>query len=358
MVLTLGMQLLGLSLTGGLVYWKLQDQDHERRADQQWRIERLSLEIERRFNQPLYGLRGLAASYVSTGKLSTAQFRDWVGARNLATEFPGIRGMGFIELVPRKDHTRYLQQVHHDGDTDFRLRTQGEAPDMFVIRHIEPLASNRAAWGLDVGSEARRRTAVEQAVASGAPSLTERIELVQDSSKTPGFLYLLPVHHGAERRPDALLGLLYAPIVAKELLENSASVAADMVDFGLYDGTPSEHTLVYRSSPSPQQGDTISTTYLNVGGRTLTLQFWDSPLGTQAHSQDNTLLVISLVGALASTFLAGGVWLLSVSKQRAQRMAQRMTRDIERLARGRKPHPGPRGHDGPAGAHRMGQCRV
>ncbi|MDT8989637.1 CHASE domain-containing protein [Curvibacter sp. APW13] len=333
LAMALGAQVLGLALTGGLLHWKMQDAQQEQDTELQWRVGRLSQEIERRFTQPLYGLRGLRATYASTSDMTHAEFRRWVLNRNLPVEFPGIRGFGFIERVPRAHLDAYLQIARQEIGPEFQVRTQGQASDLLVIRHIEPFENNRAALGFDIGSEPRRREAAERAIHSGQPALTERVELVQDSSKTPGFLYLLPVYSTDTPSPDTLRGLVYVPIVARELLEGATAVAGDLVDFAIYDGPADADHLVYRSTPhavGPAEAQ-ASTTYLAVGGRNLTLQFWPSPLGVSSMQKDSTLLVMGGVGALASTLLAAAIWLLGQSQQRAQRLAQAMTQDIQRL---------------------------
>jgi PAS domain S-box-containing protein len=48
---------------------------------------------------------------------------------------------------------------------------------------------------------------------------------------------------------------------------------------------------------------------------------------------NSELIVTALIGAMASTLLAMFVWLLASGRARAQRLAQRMTADLDRLAR-------------------------
>jgi PAS domain S-box-containing protein len=69
-----------------------------------------------------------------------------------------------------------------------------------------------------------------------------------------------------------------------------------------------------------------------VGGRTLSLRVSSTP-AFYATQDRSSLALASLAGALASLLLALTVWLLGVGRLRAQRLAERMTTDLDRLAR-------------------------
>ena len=66
-------------------------------------------------------------------------------------------GFGYIERVVRADLQKFIDAERADGAPDFTVVTQGQAPDLFVVKYIEPLPANRRALGFDVGQEAVRR---------------------------------------------------------------------------------------------------------------------------------------------------------------------------------------------------------
>ena len=127
------------------------------------------------------------------------------------------------------------------GIPDFEVKTKGGSADLYVISRIEPLRDNRQAWGYDVGSEAFRRQAAEEAVRTGQVTLTRRITLVQDGLKRPGFLFYMPLFRKGvifatvQDRRDNLVGLIYAPIVMEEFLRGIAPELQGALDFGVYD---------------------------------------------------------------------------------------------------------------------------
>ena len=230
------------------------------------------------------------------------------------------------------------------------MRSSGGAPDLFVIKHIEPLADNRAAWGYDLGQEPVRREAVERAMHQ--PTLSGRITLLQDGKKGPGFLYLMPVYKrgsfpaGPQEREKFLLGLLYVPIMASELMDGVASATAveGSLDFKLFEGDPTKkENLVYDADhhlasvlgvvTQEHFHDRLleTTRSFEIGGRALSMRISTTPSFEEAI--DRRSVTIALTGGVLGSFLlALTVWLLGSSRARAQNAARRMTADLDRLA--------------------------
>ena len=348
--MTAAAQLLSLALTAAGIAWQQRSLDAAAHAKFDRGAARIEAEIQRRFTQPLYGLRGVRGMYAGGAMIDAAAFRAYVESRDLADEFPGVRGFGFIQRVMRGDLELFNADMQAQAP-DFAVRSSGHAPDLFIIKHIEPMATNRAAWGFDIGQEAVRRDAAERAVSSGEPALSGGIKLVQDGKQGPGFLYIVPVfRRGADpttpqQRERALVGLLYVPIVAAELMDGVVSVADRTLDFDLFDrdATPAsqllfhaDHHLDAASGALPAanfEGRQLeSSRNITIGGRTLTLRVNTTPAFDAANDR-SSLTSIALGGTLASCLLALAVWLLAVGRARALNQAQRMTADLDRLAR-------------------------
>ena len=102
-------QVLGLLLTLASVLYIQQNLDLSAKVEFDRGVQGIKFEVAQRFGKPLYGLAGLRASYAAHhaaglgAQLTAAEFKAYVGARNLKTEFPGVRGFGFIERVQRSD---------------------------------------------------------------------------------------------------------------------------------------------------------------------------------------------------------------------------------------------------------------
>ncbi|TDP61673.1 CHASE domain-containing protein [Roseateles toxinivorans] len=338
-------QILGLVLTAAAVIWL--DRSIEADAQGQFtrHVERMEAEIMRRFTLPVYGLKGARGVYAVNRQLSRAQFRAYVESRDLPTEFPGVRGFGLMERVLRPDLNRFVAAARADQAPDFEVTTTGAADDLYVVKMIEPLSENHQALGRDLGSESVRREAIERAVATGQPALSGKLNLLQDRDRTPGFLFILPVfRHGTdpvelEQRRAALVGLLYAPIIVRDLLTGVVDIADRAVNIRLLlpeADSPGQVVFDAELPALAAAGEGArrfeASRWLTIGGRQLVLHASASP-GFVAGIQRSSLAYVAMGGALLSMLLALSVWLLAVGRMRALTLAQRMTLDLERLAR-------------------------
>ena len=175
-----------------------------------------------------YGLRGARGAVTAVGPeaLDRSRFLAYSKTRDAAGEFPGAKGFGFIRYVREGELDSFLEQARQDGWPDFELKLlEDRREDHFIIQYIEPVESNVAAVGLDIGSEHRRRAAAVLAVESNAATITEPITLVQDTGKVSrAFLVLMPTYRQGmptdtpESRWRALWGWSYAPVLIDDVL--------------------------------------------------------------------------------------------------------------------------------------------
>ena len=342
-------QAVGLVATVAMVFWLKQNLDRDAQALFDRGAERVQAEVKRRFSQPMYGLKGARGTFAASALVRRMEFRAYVESRDLAVEFPGIRGFGFVARVRRGDLDAFVAAERADNAPEFAVQTQGAGPDLFVVKYVEPIADNRAAFGFDIGQDPVRREAAERATDTGEPALSGKIALVQDGRHRPGMLYFLPVYRNgvdpttAFQHRAALVGLLYAPMVADELFSDLAGVADGILRVELFDGVPSQpESLLFDSAGlsagAPDSGDAAqSSPYrqvysISVGGRELGLRL-SSTAAFDANQDRSILALAAVIGTLASMLGALTVWLLAVGRLRAQRQAQRMTADLDRLAR-------------------------
>ena len=221
--------LLGLVLTaaGTLLLARINDQRLAVELGQQ--VAQASREVERRFALYEYGLRGARGAVVAGGgaAIRRSTFEAYADGRDVAHEFPGARGFGFIRRWPAGNDEAELARVRGDSMPGLQLRTLApHGGDRYVIEYIYPMAANQGATGLDIASEKHRRAAAQAAAFDGAARLTAPITLVQAGQKVrQGFLILLPIYgpgrplDSAGNRLAATIGWSYAPLVADEVLQ-------------------------------------------------------------------------------------------------------------------------------------------
>ena len=307
-------------------------------------------DIGERFRRPVYGLNGARGVYATHARVQRDGFRRYVATRDLAAEFPGVRGFGFIQRVRRAELDAFVAAERADGAPDFTLRQLElrDEPDLFVIKLIEPPEHNAGAAGLDVGSERVRRQGVLQALDSGQPTLSGMVTLVQDSRRSPGALLYVPMYgdvggDGATRAAAPLRGLLYAPIVIGELLAGLGDVAAGRVQVELFDtasGTPQGASMfdsaadaaVPERAPAPPHAARHEVMHkVAVPGRLVTMRVRSTADFEAAHTGTSAWL-FGLGGVLAGGLLAVLMRQQITGRNRAEQLARQMTADLQRLA--------------------------
>jgi PAS domain S-box-containing protein len=245
------------------------------------------------FNQRLtfysYGLTGLHG-LVSTIGLDNFDYQTMVNYaenRNFQEEFPGVRGLGFIQRVEQNQLADFLytqRQMRPDRQFDLK-QLNSHSDNLFIIRFIEPEDNNKSAVGLDIGSENMRRNAAIEAAKNNEVQITAPITLVQANKKEKqGFLILLPLYDtttlpiSPEAKLDHLLGWIYAPILIGEVLNSNTDFPKD-VDVKISDVTTTNGKVFYeQKSENSVLSPFVYTESVEVFGRV-----WELTLSAQQN---------------------------------------------------------------------------
>ena len=344
-------QCAGLAVTAAGVLWQHFSIQAGAQAQFARSSERVESELLRRFDLPLYGLRGALGMYSASSAVDRSAFSAYVESQQFPHEFAGVLGFGFMQRVPRDALLSFVQAQRALAGNDFNVATTGQADDLYVVTQIEPLLANHDDWGFDMGQERTRRKAIEHAVDSGQATLSARVLLSVNGEERRGLLYLLPVYRrGADpvtpaQHRAALVGLLFAPIVIDPFMHGIADAVGSTLDFELTeDDATQAHTVLYSSDHAlDSTGEKVDASAyagrmfhterrLAVGGRTLVLRTSTTHAFEDAVDR-RPMLLLGLGGTLVSSLLAWSVWLMAASRMRAERLAQRMTVDLDQLAR-------------------------
>ncbi|PVZ20502.1 MULTISPECIES: CHASE domain-containing protein [unclassified Pseudomonas] len=249
---------LGLSVAVACSLWVVRSNDDRAHAASAEAARHTVDAVYRRIQLYQYGLRGARGAVTVMGDehLNRAMFHRYAMTRDLATEFPGARGYGFVRRVSPAQQQAFIAQARADGAPTFDVRQlTPQSGDRLVVQYLEPEQGNEAAIGLDIASEVTRRTAALDAIRSGEPRLTGPITLVQATGQTAqSFLILMPVYRTivtparvAEREAQAI-GLTFAPLLMRDVLaELKLDTATQQVD--LIDITQPDQPKPFYSSP-------------------------------------------------------------------------------------------------------------
>ncbi|KRC05197.1 hypothetical protein ASE11_24285 [Hydrogenophaga sp. Root209] len=317
--------------------------------------ELITTEVTQRLSASVYGLKGARGAYAASEQVDRPEFKAFVDSMDLQREFPGNRGLGLVDRVRRAELPAYLDRVRAGDSPGLVLRQFGEKhhDTLYIIRYVEPEVLSPGSMGADMGSDPRPRAAIEHAIASGDITLSPAVPLERDGQTSPGFLMFLPIYAGgqlpstAEEREARLLGVLYAPLIARDVLSGVTAVTEDMVTFQLYSG---------KDEPAPENW--ITGVHVIEGGRGITRTseprlappaMYNQQLRFQVYGQNFILhtssthafeqsitqlpaFVVLGVGILLTLALA---WMSTQSvraRLRAEALARSMTINLERLA--------------------------
>jgi len=257
-----------------------------------------------------HSLLGGVGFFSASDTVRRDEWKAYVDALNIETTLPGIAGIGYIAAIQSEDLPEYLREVRLDGSSDFENHPETTHPDKFIITYIEPQDINEKAVGLDIGFESNRRAAAELARDYGLHTLTEKIVLVQDGQRTPGFLLLVPfydtnsVPDTVQQRREQFRGWVYAPFIASNFLRGLTDSSNDQVAFNVYDGeSTTPEALIYSTGPYVADKSAYETqTKLNLAERQWTINWYATDKYAPIANQNLSTIVLVL-GLLGSAIL-------------------------------------------------------
>ncbi len=233
-----------------------------------------SLAIEHRLAEDVSAVESTAALLTASPAISRQEFRS--ATAHLLARHPSLQALSWNPIVRGEERAKYEARLRADGCAGCRITERSPAGQLVeaatrgrytVVHYIEPYASNRAAQGYDVGSEPHRRRALERAAATGEPTFTAKISLVQ-GHESPGFLVFQPVY----RRPAPLISdpLMQLPV---EGFAVGVFQISDVVEAAMFD--PDEAGVAVRIADATIADETVSL-YSTHGDRTT--RWSDAPL--------------------------------------------------------------------------------
>ena len=177
-------------------------------------------------------LKSGAAFFNATDSVTREEWRIYSQVQNIDKELPGVQGVGFSLLIPRKELAKHLVEIRSNGFPEYKVRPEGERELYSSIIYLEPFAGrNLRAFGYDMFSEPVRRKAMERARDTNNPALSGKVTLVQETDRDvqAGILMYVPVYHKGmpvetvEKRKAALYGWVYSPYRMKDLIQGILS---------------------------------------------------------------------------------------------------------------------------------------
>lgn len=287
-------------------------------------------------------LRGGVSLFNASKSIEYDEWKAYNQTLNITAHHPGMHGLGFIAPVHQKDLKKLQREMKDQGLPDFEVKNVPGVKSVeletgmprYVIKFVEPRDLNKAAFGLDIGSESNRRGTADQSRDSGLAVMTSIITLVQDREMTPGGLYFLPVYkknapqNSPEERQRALLGWVYSPIVYKNFFTEVFSRTSNEIELQAFEGSEAnDSNLVFSNFSENSANTTIDgESKIQLGQKIFLLRWARSPHFISSHS--TVIAWVGLCAAFASLLLAYLIVTIQSVGRRSRELADELTEEL------------------------------
>lgn len=264
--------------------------------------------LQTRMQGYLQSLHGVAAFIASSENVTSAEFENYVARLDISSFLKGINGIGLIEPVNAGEEEAFLAQKVADGVRLFEIKPDTDSAQRYVITQIAPHDANKEALGLDITFEEGRRLAARRARNTGLAQMTPRILLVQDETKTPGFLLLRPLwtagtasDSGEVTRRSVFRGWVYAPFIGSNLLKDLTPNQGRNYHFSVYAGETADPDMVIYDPPLGEAGMGKYTRIhqANLYGQKWMLEFHSTRNFDAAVASNEWIIILAVGGLLA-----------------------------------------------------------
>jgi PAS domain S-box-containing protein len=211
-----------------------------------------------------FDLEGLSRFVEASDEVTWSEFEHYTAPLAKGT---GVHAWEWVPAVDAADKDGFVRGVRAAGLPGFEIwqrDAQGERVPVqgreayYPVLFVAPLGGNEPALGFDVGSEAVRRTALEEALRTGLATGTEPIALVQETDRQQSVAVFRPVFHSGDS--PHLRGFAVAVMRMGALLQGVENRAAAHLELALLRSEGARERL---ASLGGDEGDQVPA--LSVG---------------------------------------------------------------------------------------------
>ncbi len=270
-----------------------------------------------------------AAGFINASKhIEPEEWETFVTALALEKRQSGLYGLGFIVPVQTTNLSRYVSSLQPQLGPDFSVKSIHKNPlnEHFIIQYISPLYKNKAAFGLDLGSETFRREAALLSRQNNQPYLTKPIVLVQDKQSKIGYLLLYPVFHKKEFK-----GWVYFPFSGESLFEDLEKKITPELVFSVYDTSSGRDQLVYSNAQTLHhhfsRSRTVEITTFNAHWK---LVWYASPMFMPSYLENQSAWIL-IFGLVLTVLLVMLLVTFGTIQLKAEALAKQATVELEEV---------------------------
>jgi PAS domain S-box-containing protein len=335
--------LLGMAAT--YVAWQLAQEAARARAAAMFssRATEVAQGFTKRFAEYESLLRAGAALVEFKGGINRDEWRAFAARLDSVNRYPGMRTLGFARVVRPGEVSALEQRVRRETGEAYRVWPQASAGATRVpVVYVEPLAQSLRALGFDMASDSVRTEALARARDSGEPAVTGKLTLIYDESqqRNPGFVAYAPVYrHGGkvgsvEGRRASIQGYVYGAFRMNEVIGPLLGALPEALHVAVYDSRDARpDDLLFDTAVASGASRARRRPLYNVdvpvemGQSVWLLRFRSSP-AFEAGQATPLPGMIAGSGAALTLALMAVVFALGRTRERAEHLAARMTREL------------------------------
>lgn len=230
--------LIGVIFSYSLSNKTRQDLHNRSMSELKTKGEQVRIQVQDSLDFAMNSLRAMQAFYDTNDTVTLDMFNRF--SKPLIEASRGhVQALEWIPLIPGKSRAEYeaRMQIKFPGfqiterNKEGKLVTSSTKNRYHPVGFVMPYEANRAAHGFDLSSNATRRASLELARDSGMMTSTAKIRLVQETTKSFGFLTFAPVYHkdlnleDAGKREQALKGFVLGVFRIDSLMQSAVEQA-------------------------------------------------------------------------------------------------------------------------------------
>ena len=343
----LGMAVLLVSLCAtGMAWWVTRQAEHQRHQARLARfVGRTERNLQNRLGRYEDLARGAQGYFAGDPRHRTPEsWHEYVKRLGLPERHPGLINLIFIARVPPAELTAYLQERPQLASRFRRPHDQpadavGPIPqgDHLIIELFEPADLADPGLGLDLGGSLTRRLTAERARESGLPALSGVLQFQTPTGPQDAVALYVPVYADSLLGAGSpVLGWVSAGILINPLIEDVLRGEDQDIALEVYDATATVGPRTIRSAPDwPRDAQPAEVRRVFLGGRAWELRYGIRPEFYRSEGRRQSS-VFFFGGLALACSLAGLVWALSSTRQRAIALAETRSESLrEALQRNR-----------------------
>lgn len=264
-------------------------------------------------------LKGTSGAFSISTEITRDEWKAFVNSLQITSFMNSIYGVGYIAPVKKENLKQHLKRHNiklRIIDEEFAAKNDSH----YIVTFNEPMKLD--ALGLDIGSEARRKRAIELSRMLGKSVATEPFYFYQKDLEGDAFA----VYHPAWNENKKFMGWTYAPIISKVFFGHHMRAYTERLNMRvLINGK-----LLYSSNPSaePFRKDSFfiskTKTFFEMP---FEIQFYPSEEFFNRHS--DYALAIPLIMNLLAMVIAALIMEQMTFSLRAEELVEQRTKELD-----------------------------